>query len=181
MHARPSWQLKKFDTGGYSPRRQDPLVDADGRPRGLAHQKAGDFRQCPCLCGTRQGIVTSERAATGSIALGALSGDRATSLEPGAACCARGKVPPGDCKAPQLNLNTSSEVDWRERAPERPARGPIPQGEHGRVGRFFEERLLSRYSIPIRFIRLIDITYDEVEVHYHLGFTRSFNPGGVER
>ena len=116
MHARPSWQLKKFDTGGYSPRRQDPPVDAEGRPRGLAHQKAGDFRQCPCLCATRQGIVTSEQAATGSIALGALSGDRATSLEPGAACCARGKVPPGDCKAPQLNLNTSSEVDWRERA-----------------------------------------------------------------
>ena len=127
MHARPSWQLKKFDTGGYSPRRQDALVDAEGRPRGLAHQKAGDFRQCPCLCATRQGIVTSEQAATGSIALGALSGDRATSLEPGAACCARGKVPPGDCKAPQLNLNTCSEVDWRERAPERPARGPIPE------------------------------------------------------
>ena len=153
MHARPSWQLKKFDTGGYSPRRQDPPVDAEGRPRGLAHQKAGDFRQCPCLCGTRQGIVTSEQAATGSIALGALSGDRATSLEPGAACCARGKVPPGDCKAPQLNLNTSSEVDWRERAPERPARGPIPecpQGEHGRVAAVPRTLVKGLFSEPRR-------------------------------
>ena len=42
-------------------------------------------------------------------------------------------------------------------------------------------RYLSRYSIPIYFIRLIDTIHDEAEVHYHLGFTRSFNPGGVER
>ena len=41
----------------------------------------------------------------------------------------------------------------------------------------------SKHLLYGRFIdfKLIDITYDEVEVCCHLGLTRSFNPVGVER